>query len=168
MLCHYLSNSPNLYNYTALPGQGLFLIQNQYTVWAWILAQAQHILPAVISLDAYQHNNIKISRSRNMHSVLQQNKENVFKAGVPFGIKLWFKMPFLPLHLILPSPQGLILLFPPAILDIPTFTVFTETTLPKRCKFIASAMCPSQAWPLHRPIFFLVVCRDLHKWHTCL
>ena len=38
-----LSNLPNLYNYTASAGQGFFLIQHQWTVWVWMLAQAQRI-----------------------------------------------------------------------------------------------------------------------------
>lgn len=85
------------------------------------------------------------------------------KEGFLFGIKLLFKIPFLPLDLILPIFQGLIFLLPPVILDLPTLTIFTYPTLPNRFMFISSAMSPSQPWPLHGPTFFLVVCRDLRR-----
>ena len=64
-----------------------------------------------------------------MLPVLQQNKENLFKGRVLSGIKLLSKMSFLPLDLILHTPQGLILLLPPIILDIPTLAIFTYITL---------------------------------------
>lgn len=67
-----------------------------------------------------------------MLPALQQNKENSFKGRVPSGIKLLSKISFLPLDLILHTPQGLILLLLPIILDIPTLTIFTYIALPNK------------------------------------
>lgn len=81
--CLHLSNSLNLYNFTAFAGRGFFLIQPQWTVWVWILAEAQHISSTLWFL--WMHAKMTISktlRSRDTLSVLKQNDKTSFKGGV--------------------------------------------------------------------------------------
>lgn len=58
----FLSNSPNLYNYPASAVQGFFLIEHRWTVWAWILAQAQH--PSSTLWCPWMRANMTISKQR--------------------------------------------------------------------------------------------------------
>lgn len=115
------------------PGHQSSWVSGFQTRYLILVASSSQVFELPLTfLDACQCNDIKTSRSRNMLPALQQNKENSFKGRVPSGIKLLSKMSFLPLDLILHTPQGLILLLLPIILDIPTLTIFTYIALPNK------------------------------------
>lgn len=124
-----------------------------------------------ISLDACQHSSIKTSRSRNMLPVLQPNEEHSFKGGALSGIKLSSKMPFLPLHLILPPSQCLADLLPPVILDVllppsPCPHVPPDPVDPRL--LLQPHALHSLGVSAHLPSFPLGSCRDVGRRHTCL